>query len=609
MLRRISMLAVLGCASALQLGCHDDDKKNSNSNADTATEGAAATPDAGGVVVNGVSKPGEYSGYSEAKYDSYELSSQYVAVRDGTKLAMDLYRPKDASGQVVDAALPVLWMHTPYNRRDFMGGLPGETYPGAAARLVKYGYVVAVVDFRGLYASFGQNVAYNRGEWIDAARMDAYDITEWLAKQPWSTGNIGMWGCSATGGSQLQAISTAPPHLKAVFPMSCEFDAYPFGVPGGVAPPSNIQTKVPPTQPSQEARDTIATPVDADSDKTQLMAAATSHTGTIENVGYVPFRDSFASNIPERWWLKSSPHRYLDMINASGIAVYVAANWDEAMTKYGAFFTFNNLTNPAKLIVGPSTHCAWFTVEKSTGFDISVEELRFFDHWLKGVENGVMSEPPVRYYTYNAPAGMEWRSASKWPLPNEQRRPYYLGAQSLGTSAPAAAGHDAISVDYTVSADTAVQKGLSYSTQPLAADLQITGHPSLTLWVSSTDTDGDFLAMLQDVAPDGTATSYNTTGQLRASQRKLQEAPYNNLGLPWHPFNTADATPLVPGEPSELQFDLLPLSIVFKAGHSIRLVLTFAAGSATPVVSPAPTVTIYRDASHASAITLPIIEG
>ena len=93
------------------------------------------------------------------------------------------------------------------------------------------------MDFRGVYASFGQNRAYNRGEWIDAARMDAYDITEWFARQPWSSGNIGMWGCSATGGSQMQAATMAPPSLKAIFPMSAEFDAYPFRVNGGVAPP------------------------------------------------------------------------------------------------------------------------------------------------------------------------------------------------------------------------------------------------------------------------------------------------------------------------------------------------------------------------------------
>jgi predicted acyl esterase len=163
-------------------------------------------------TVNRVSRPGEYAGYGDAIYsDQYEITSQYVRVSDGTKLAMDLYRPKDkTTGNVITTPLPVLWMHTPYNRRYSNNkALTVESYPGTAAKLVKYGYVVATVDFRGLYASYGHNVAFNRGEWITAARRDAYDITEWLARQPWSNGNIGMWGCSATGGSQLRRRNPA----------------------------------------------------------------------------------------------------------------------------------------------------------------------------------------------------------------------------------------------------------------------------------------------------------------------------------------------------------------------------------------------------------------
>ena len=155
-----------------------------------------------------ISKPGEYTGYSDAIYDDkYELTSQYVQVSDGTKLAMDLYRPRDkATGKVIDAKLPVLWMHTPYNRRYSNDKtLTGEGYPGTAAKLVKYGYVVAIVDFRGLYASYGHNVAFNRGEWLTAARRDAYDITEWLAQatmEQWQYRHVGLfghWRQSATG--------------------------------------------------------------------------------------------------------------------------------------------------------------------------------------------------------------------------------------------------------------------------------------------------------------------------------------------------------------------------------------------------------------------------
>jgi uncharacterized protein len=604
----------------------------------TAGGSAPATPAAGGGAIDptpgsagagaparprtppppgSVSKHGEYSGFGEKIYDGYELSSQYVPMRDGVKLAVDFYRPKEMSGQVTEDPLPVLWMHTPYNRRSFSStagsGLPGEVYPGAAAKLVDYGYVVAVVDYRGVYASYGKNEGYNRGEWVDAARMDAYDVTEWLAKQPWSNGKIGMWGCSATGGSQMQAITVAPPSLKAVFPMSCEFDVYPFGVPGGMSASSG-DTKAPPGAASGGLRDATATAVDEDTSGAMLREAVADHANNIENPGYVPFRDSIASNIPEMWWLKSSPHTYSDTINESGIAVYAAANWDEAATKYGAFFTVNNLKTPTKMVVGPGAHCAWFDVESSTGFDILIEERRFFDYWLKDIDNGVMDEDKIYYYTYNEAAGKEWRSSPTWPLANEKRVPWYFGARTLTTAAPTEpSAKDDSQVDYNVTqgltSTTAPPnpRGVPYASEPLEKDLRITGHPVVELWVASTAPDGDFIATLQDVAPNGSITSYNMHGRLRASLRKEEPAPYNNLGLPWHPFRQADVTPLVPGEPTLLRFDLLPISYVFKAGHRIQVTLSFA-DTITPRVNPTPTVSIYHDATHPSAITLPVIE-
>jgi carboxylesterase type B/predicted acyl esterase len=564
-------------------------------------------------TANRVSKPGEYSGYGEPIYaDEYEMTSQYVKVSDGTKLAMDLYRPKDkATGKVINSPLPVLWMHTPYNRRQVgNNALTVETYPGTAARLIKYGYVVATVDFRGLYASYGHNEAYNRGEWMTAARKDAYDITEWLAKQPWSNGNIGMWGCSATGGSQMQATTTAPPHLKAVFPMSCEYDVYSFRVPGGMAPAKGTTTQA---MSSRESRDAVATPVDADTDRSMLKEAFAEHEGTVENPGYTPYRDSFAEAITDPssqpWWLKSSPHTYLDKINSSGIAMYMAANWDEGPTKHGAFFTFNNVTNSTKLIVGPEGHCGWLAVEKNIGFDITVEERRFFDYWLKGIDNGIMDEDPVYYYTYNAPTGTEWRSSREWPLKGEKRVKYYLGDASLSTAEPAGVDQKdeaIVSYDLPPRGQTPAE-GLIYETAPLSADLQVTGHPTINLWVSSTGTDGDFIATILDVGPDGTAKSYNVHGRLRASMRKLDDPPYNNLGLPWHRSYEEDVAPLVPGQPAELEFDILPVSMVFKAGHRIRLVINFA-DRTTPKLDPAPKVTVYRDSTHRSYLTLPVIE-
>lgn len=425
----------------------------------------------------GASSPGKYQGYSEPLYPDYERTSFYVEVRDGTRLAMDVFRPVDEGGDVVSTRLPVLWMHTPYNRRTFTGGPTVETYPGFALRLVEYGYVVAIVDYRGLYASFGTNQGFNRGEWIKEAQMDAYDVTEWLAQQPWSTGKVGMWGCSATGGSQMQAATTKPPSLKAIFPMSCEFDVYPFAVPGGMAPPSG-NTRAPPGGSSSGLRDLSAAAVDGPDGRGLLSQALDDHAGGVESVGHAPYRDSVASNVPVQWWLQSSPHSYLDALNESGVAMYFAANWNEGATKYGAFFNYKNIETPTKLLVGPAGHCAWTDVREDTGFDLVIEELRFFDAFLKDVDNCVKEEPPVYYYTYNAP-GDGWQAADDWPLPNEQRTPYYyFGDGSLELSAPGGAGG-------SDSVTTGANAKIVYTSEPLEEPVQVTGHPGLASALSS----------------------------------------------------------------------------------------------------------------------------
>jgi predicted acyl esterase len=552
-----------------------------------------------------ISKPGQYSGYSSALYDGHVMTSQYVPVRDGTRLAIDIIRPT-LGGKVVEEKLPVLWMHTPYNRRNYGGGLTAANYPGKALNLVKYGYVVAVADFRGVYASFGHNKAYNRGEWLDHARFDAYDITEWLATQPYSDGKIGMWGCSATGGSQMQALSTAPPSLKAIFPMSCEWDVYPFVAAGGITPPKGVPTMLM-RGGAREGRDRMAVPVDGDDSRALLNAAIAEHANNVETAGYAPFRDSVAENFPEQWWLKSSPHTYEKTINQSKIAVYAAANWDEGGTKYGAPFIFNNVTNPRKLILGPGTHCDWTTVMKETGFDIIIEEHRFFDYWLKGIDNGVMKEAPVTYFTYNQTPDKAWQTAKSWPLPNEKRTAYYLSEKSIAPAKPNDSDRTAMTVDYEINDKNFFDKGMVFLTAPLSEDVQVTGHPTLKLWVASSTQDADIIARVDDVAPDGSNRYYWVEGRLRASLRKLEKAPYNTMGLPWHPFTQNSVQPLKPNEAVEVELDLFPISYLFKQGHRIRLTLNFADGRATPKDSPAPLVTVYHGGDKSSALTLPII--
>lgn len=554
-----------------------------------------------------ISRPGQYQGYAEAAYDGHERTSFYLPVRDGTRLAVDLFRPTRA-GQVAGEKLPVVWMHTPYNRRDYAGGATVERYPGYALKLVKYGYNVAVVDFRGLYASFGRNTGYNRGEWADAARFDAYDVTEWLAAQPWSNGRIGMWGCSATGGSQMQAATTRPPSLKAIFPMSAELDAYAFAVMGGVSRGAVAAPNRGAATDPNAARDAQAAPVDGPQGAALLAEAIAGHRDNIESPGVVPFRDSRSPTMDVVWWEKSSPSTWLADLKASGLGVYAVANWDEAGTRHGAPLTFRNLgEGQAKLLIGPATHCAWSAVREETGFDLVTEELRFFDHWLKGVDNGVMDEPAVTYFTYNAPKESAWRTSNAWPLPNEVRTDFFLGAGTLAT-AGSAPGRDAAALAAPAPSQStmiaAPQGGLAYETAPLPADLEVTGHPEMRLWIASPAAgDADVLARIEDVAPDGTARSYQMLGRLRASHRALGQAPYDAIGLPWPSHVSTDARLLPPGEPVELAFELLPMSYIFKAGHKLRLTVSFTSPDGT---AGAP-VQVLRGGPHASRLVLPVV--
>lgn len=580
-----------------------------------------------------ISQPGRYQGYSFPKYDGHCLTSEYITARDGTRLAIDIIRPT-LNGVMVEDELPVVWMHMTYNRRHFEGGLTGETYPGAAMALIKYGYVVAIADMRGSYASHGWAVTPRRAMWQPEAFWDAYDITEWLAVQAWCDGNVGMWGCSATGHSQWQAAASNPPHLKAIMPLSAPSEYYDIN---GVTATGPMDAPDYPA-PSSPDRDHDAAPVDGDVDGTLLAAAKDAHRWNLEP-GVMPFRDSASPWMAqllgregEQIHLQVSTLTHLPQIEASGIPFYQSANWGEDYrVKSGAAIKLNSLSNPSKTVFVPGKHCVFtsaFKCEPSNNFDVNAEGLRWFDYWLKDIDNGIMDEPSIHYYVYNSTSEENaWRATNHWPLPGTRATKLYFDAGSaddfhsganagkLTSSVPqGAGGADRYVVDYGVTPKNRNERGLTFTTDVLGTDTEVIGHPIVNLWLSSTVDDCDILGFLYDVKPDGSATPIPGTddGQIRASLRKLSEAPFNNSGLPYHRCFEADHEPLVPGEAVELVFDLAPLAYNFRAGHRIRLVLSCVAiprpgaPQITPVHDPAPTVTIHRDQSRPSFIALPI---
>jgi hypothetical protein len=563
------------------------------------------------------SQPGKYEGYSQPLYNEWVKTSQYVTVRDGTKLALDIFRPAQ-NGQPVSTPLPVIWTHTRYHRE--------RVVLSWLQTVLKHGYVIAAVDVRGSGASYGTY----QGPFSPEETRDAYDITEWLAVQPWSNGNIGMYGRSYLGITQYMAASTAPPHLKAIFPEMAAFDLYPFAYPGGVLHDDFLRR----WGNLVKGLDATGAAVDEDTDRTMLREALQGHAanrGVFETVSPLNYRDSVDKATGARIFSVNNPASYLREVESSGVAVYHWVGWYDLYPR-DALLWYSNLTNPQKIVIGPWSH------EGNGSLDLAAEHLRWYDYWLKGIDNGIMSEAPIYYYTMGAGGKRGWHSAWQWPLPDEKPTPYYFDGEKSGSvksvndgtlsqALPAAAvGIDAYRVDYSTTTGTATrwtngyggpfaypdmvpndEKGLTYTSAPFTSELEVTGHPVVHLWVTSTARDGDFFVYLEDVAETG-HSQYITEGTLRASHRALSTPPYDNLGLPYHRSNAEDIAAL-PEQPAELIFDLLPTSYSFDAGHRIRVTITCADkdNALTPELDPPPTIHLYREANHASYIVLPVI--
>ncbi len=563
-----------------------------------------------------VSQPGVYSGYAKQSADGWQRSSQYVAVRDGTKLAVDLYRPT-LKGQLVTTPFPVIWQFTPYRRALYDNdGKVVSRQAAALLDLTKYGYVIAVADVRGKGASFGfRKAMHNRQE-----AEDSYDLTEWFAAQSWCSGKVGMWGGSYNGGTVAGAVTTAPPHLKAVFFGITDFNMYDGWVRGGI-----MRYSMGADNPVSD--DLLTVPVDADADKTMLKAAVEQHNqNPLMNpmLMALPFRDSWSDVSDSYFWSEVSYSNYLAQIKRSGVAAYMYGGWFDFLRR-DTVMSYVNWPNAKKMLMGPWAHGS------VAGFDFATEHLRWFDYWLKGIENGINTEPPIYHHVVNAPAGQNWRLATAWPMAEAKQSNWFLQSSksgsapsvndgTLATSAPTDAdGKDEFKVVYGVKVDVEPlgiapitkgasewdQKGLTWTSTPLSADVEVIGHPQAHLWFACSATDADIFVVLEDVDEAGNA-QYVADGRLRASLRATHQPPYNFLNLPWHRSYKIDEHKLTPGQPVKLAIDMMPTAMLFKKGHRIRLALTGSQGRTNyQQQTVPPTLSILRSATHVSYLSLP----
>jgi uncharacterized protein len=586
-------------------------------------------------------------------HPAHTRSSLYIAVRDGTRLAIDIYRPS-AAAAARDEALPVILMATPYHRVQLGAGneirsLESSITEGAMlAGLLKHGYIIAVLDIRGRGASFG--TVYGGIPQGDQDRSDLFDVIEWLAAQPWSDGHIGMAGCSYNALTQFLAAEAMPPHLRAIAPCGMGLDLYSGARANGITQISfykgwdELMYELDITNPAPST--------DGDEGGALLQAAIAEHriswdkglAGMTSARLARPYRDTPPSR-PEYDYGGAAHWNFFKSFGISKIPMLEYTGWRDLLPEQVLAWhrSLARLGVPQELIIGPWYHCAWYANDPT---DVFAEHLRWYDYWLKGIKNGVTNTPRVRYYLQGAPRGHEWQSAQQWPLPGERPRTYFFrrgmpgpgpsrgGGVLVMTAPPRDEIKDDYIVDYTISTaematrwhppsntgadshaglnpiptDRIDAKSLTYTTAPLAKSMQLTGFPSVALWVSSTAKDQDFFVYLEEIDEKGRSTLMSE-GAIRASDRATRDAPFDNQGLPWHPTLKADQAQLTPGVPVKIELALYPLSNCLKKGHRIRVTVNnFDKGQwDTPESLPRPVVSVFHDSNHPSSVSLPFI--
>jgi putative CocE/NonD family hydrolase len=591
--------------------------------------------------------PQDYLRQRPATYVACRLpESLYLATRDGVRLAIDVYLPLGAEG----LRLPTLVICTPYYRRfTLRDGAPAASEPSVSAGryrdfFVPRGYALVVVDVRGTGASFGVRESFRSPK----ERDDYREVVDWIVGQPWSDGAVCATGISYVGAAADFLASTGHPAVKAIAPLFSVWDTYSdHYYPGGMLLNRLAQTYDELMVALDHGRGELLAqfayykdpylagpaPVDDDPDGVLLQAALAEHLGNFHMPDFIrefAFKEEGLSYDRGFSSASFSPYAYCAGVHPD-VAVYSVSGWmDGAGYSNAAIARYLSLPNPRRhLLLGPWDHGARanaspFRSQVEPAFPLFAELLRFFDHYVRGVDTGLEREAPVHYFTM---AEERWHAAAQWP-PLDDTTQLYLADDGRLAAEPGIAGEDRYHVDFTLATGSHTRYGrlaafdvryyytewhgrdarmLCYTGAPLAAAHALSGHPVVTLHLTASEADAALHVYLEDVAPDGVCR-YVTEGMLRALHRKEASAPpYHQVVGPYRTYARADAAPLVPGQVATLRFALLPTSWQFAAGHRVRLAIAGADADnfgQVPHGRP-PVLSILRGGAHASSLVLP----
>jgi putative CocE/NonD family hydrolase len=523
-----------------------------------------------------------------------EVELEWIPMPDGTRLAARLFLPEDAEAHPVPAILEYI----PYRRRDSTREGDNLTHPWFAQQ----GYACVRLDIRGT----GDSEGVIRDEYLKQEQDDAVAAIAWIAKQPWCTGKVGMMGISWGGFNSLQVAARRPPALKAIITVCSTDDRYADDMHymGGCI-------------------------------VTDTMAWGTSFFGRMARapdplmVGEERWREMWRERL-EGWeppfatWLR---HQARDAFWQHGsicedyssveCAVFAVGGWADGYSN-AIFRMLAGLKCPRLGLVGPWGHKYPHNGVPGPAIGFLQEARRWWDHWLKGADTGIMREPMLRAWVqesvppaahYDIRPGY-WAGETAWPGPNVRKSDYPLGKNSLGHAAagtgelalaiasPQSVGQHAgewcpygmggVSPELPLDQREEDGGSLVFDTEPLPESVTVLGAPVVELELEADQPDAQVAVRLNNLRPDGSDLRV-TYGVLNLTHRAGHAAP----------------TPVEPGKRMRVRMQLNEIGHVFPAGHRIRLAISTAYW---PTVWPAPRA--FRLVVHTagSRLTLPVRE-
>jgi putative CocE/NonD family hydrolase len=602
-------------------------------------------------------------------------------MRDGVRLAVDVHLPDHRAGE----RLPTILRQTRYYRgiafNEPFRRLPIQWLIDHAAltrdRFVANGFAWVDVCVRGSGASFGQRPC----PWSPEETADGKDLVDWIVRQPWSDGKVGATGVSYDGTTAEMLLVNRHPNVLAAAPRFSLYDTFAdVAFPGGIhlAWFTELWSRFNRALDAGELDAAFATMIGLQLDALagwldeglvsralrriaaspdargrralmRIIAQGVRPVDNSLNEAIADHRDNFdvhagASAIDCRDDQVNfggidgatidlfSPHTYGRELQASGVPILSFSGWLDGAYQHSAIKRFRTVRTPgSQLIVGPWDHGGMHNVsphERShkAGFDQDGALVRFFAHHLRGDDNGVSDDPPVRYFSVG---DERWKGTTTWPPPEVIPARWYFVDRGLEREPPnSTVGVDAYRIDPEVGTGRrsrwasllgmiiplgygeraeAGRRMLVYRSPPLSDALNVAGHPVVELHMSAEKDDAHVFVYLEDESADG-RVEYVTEGQLRALHRHVSDhaATYDSVA-PFRTCERKDARPLVSGQIEVLRFDLLPIAWRFAKGHRIRLAIAGTDRDHFKAPPHLQTLAFHRSSAHPSFIELPVV--